>query len=122
MLRHISILKYMMQQEDEVPDVYDRFKAYGNGKYKLVMAKLREEKYTVLMIRRLMKRIMELMVNEDMDEAFVNISIGYFDKTSVKAKFKKCGEDELYEIYYEYATNLHMVFGAIKRIIHANLR
>lgn len=47
------------------------------------------------------ERIMELMVNEDMDEAFVNISIGYFDKTSVRAKFKKCGEDELYEIYYE---------------------
>lgn len=52
------------------------------------------------------------MVNEDMDEAFVNISIGYFDKTSVKAKFKKCGEDELYEIYYEYATNFaHGIWG-----------
>ena len=47
MLETYINLKYMMQQEDEVPDVYDRFKAYGNGKYKLVMAKLREEKYTV---------------------------------------------------------------------------
>ena len=105
----------MMQQEDEVPDVYDRFKAYGNGKYKLVMAKLREEKYTVSDDSQIDERIMELMVNEDMDEAFVNISIGYFDKTSVKAKFKKCGEDELYEIYYEYATNFaHGIWGAIR--------
>ena len=115
MLETYINLKYMMQQEDEVPDVYDRFKAYGNGKYKLVMAKLREEKYTVSDDSQIDERIMELMVNEDMDEAFVNISIGYFDKTSVKAKFKKCGEDELYEIYYEYATNFaHGIWGAIR--------
>lgn len=112
MLETYINLKYMMQQEDEVPDDYDRFKAYGNGKYKLVMAKLREEKYTVSDDSQIDERIMELMVNEDMDEAFVNISIGYFDKTSVKAKFKKCGEDELYEIYYEYATNFaHGIWG-----------
>lgn len=115
MLETYINLKYMMQQEDEVPDVYDRFKAYGNGKYKLVMAKLREEKYTVSDDSQIDERIMELMVNEDMDEAFVNISIGYFDKTSVRAKFKKCGEDELYEIYYEYATNFaHGIWGAIR--------
>ena len=53
------------------------------------MAKLREEKYTVSDDSQLDERIMELMVNEDMDEAFVNISIGYFDKTNVRAKFKK---------------------------------
>ena len=115
MLETYINLKYMMQQEDEVSDVYDRFKAYGNGKYKLVMAKLREEKYTVSDDSQIDERIMELMVNEDMDEAFVNISIGYFDKTSVRAKFKKCGEDELYEIYYEYATNFaHGIWGAIR--------
>ena len=35
----------MMQQEDEVPDVYDRFKAYGNGKYKLVMEMCIRDRY-----------------------------------------------------------------------------
>lgn len=35
-------LKYMMLQEKEVSDVYSRFKAYGLGKYKLVMAKMRK--------------------------------------------------------------------------------
>ena len=33
-----------MTQEEDIPDVYERFKAYGIGKYKLVMAKIREEK------------------------------------------------------------------------------
>lgn len=115
MLETYINLKYMIQQESKVPNVYDRFKAYGNGKYKLVMAKLREGKYIVSDDSQIDERIMELMVNEDMDEAFVNISIGYFDKISVRAKFKKCDEDELYEIYYEYATNFaHGIWGAIR--------
>lgn len=115
MLETYINLKYMMQQESEVSDIYERFKAYGNGKYKLVMAKLREEKYTVSDDSQIDEKIMELIVNEDMDEAFVNMSVGYFDKTGVRTKFHKCGEDELYEIYYEYATNYaHGIWGAIR--------
>ncbi|MDE6434378.1 MAG: hypothetical protein K2L07_09125 [Lachnospiraceae bacterium] len=115
MLETYINLKYMMQQENEVPDVYERFKAYGIGKYKLVMAKLREEKYSVSTDSQLDKKYMELIVNEDMDEAFINMSVGYFDKTGVRTKFQKCGEDELYEIYYEYATNFaHGIWGAIR--------
>lgn len=115
MLETYINLKYIMQQEGEVSDVYDRFKSYGNGKYKLVMAKLREGKYAVSDDSQIDEKIMELIVNEDMDEAFVNMSVGYFDKTGVRTKFQKCGEDELYEIYYEYATNYaHGIWGAIR--------
>lgn len=98
MLETYINLKYMMRQESEIPDVYERFKAYGNGKYKLVMAKLREKKYSVVDDSQLDKKYMELIVNEEMDEVFINMSIGYFDRTSVRTKFQKCGEDELYEI------------------------
>lgn len=115
MLETYINLKYIMQQENEVADIYERFKAYGTGKYKLVMAKLREEKYTVSTDSQMDEKIMELIVNEDMDEAFVNMSVGYFDKTGIKTKFQKCGEDELYEVYYEYATNFaHGIWGAIR--------
>lgn len=115
MLETYINLKYMMQQESEVLDIYERFKAYGNGKYKLVMAKLREGKYSVSSDSQINEKIMELIVNEDMDEAFVNMSVGYFDKTSIRTKFQKCGEDELYEVYYEYATNFsHGIWGAIR--------
>lgn len=115
MLETYINLKYMMQQEMEVPDVYERFKAYGYGKYKLVMAKLREGKYSVSADAQLDKHYMELIVNEDMDEAFINMSVGYFDKTGIRAKFQKCREDELYEIYYEYTTNFaHGIWGAIR--------
>ena len=115
MLETYINLKYMIQQEHEVPDIYERYKAYGNGKYKLVMAKLREEKYYVSSDSQIDKKIMELIVNEDMDEAFVNMSVGFFDKTSIKTKFQRCGEDELYEVFYEYGTNfVHGIWGAIR--------
>lgn len=115
MLETYINLKYMMDQEREVPDVYERFKAYGNGKYKLVMTKLREKKYIIPDDSQLDQKYLELLVNEDMNEAFINMSVGYFDKTSVRTKFQKCGEEELYEIYYEYATNFtHGIWGAIR--------
>lgn len=115
MLEAYINLKYMMWQESEVPDIYERFKAYGNGKYKLVMAKIREGKYSISTDSQIDEKIMELIVNEDMDEAFINMSVGYFDKTGVRTKFQKCGEDELYEVYYEYATNFaHGIWGAIR--------
>ncbi|PQL20974.1 hypothetical protein VEHSUH05_00665 [Veillonella denticariosi JCM 15641] len=108
-------LKYIMLQEEEIPDVYDRFKAYGIGKYKLVMAKLRESKYSVSDDAQLHLKMMELLVNEDMDEAFVDTSFGYFDKTQINKKFISCDEQMLYEIYYEYGTNFtHGFWGAIR--------
>ena len=108
-------LKYIMKQETEVPDVYNRFKAYGLGKYKLVMAKVREGKYAVSEDSQFHQKIIELLVNEDMDEAFVNTSFGYFDKTKISKKFSICDEEMLYEIYYEYGTNFtHGFWGAIR--------
>ena len=104
-----------MLQEKEIPDVYNRFKAFGLGKYKLVMAKMREGKYSVSDDAQFHQRIMELLVNEDMDEAFVNTSFGYFDKTQINKKFTLCDELMLYEIYYEYGTNFtHGFWGAIR--------
>ena len=108
-------LKYIMLQEKDIPDVYSRFKAYGLGKYKLVMAKIRGGKYPVPDETQFDQKLMEILVNEDMDEAFVNLSFGYFDRTQINKKFTVCGEQMLYEIYYEYGTNFaHGFWGAIR--------
>lgn len=108
-------LKYIMLKETEVLDIYSLFKAYGLGKYKLVMAKIRESKYKVSDKAQLEQKFMELLVNEDMDEAFVNMSFNYFDRTQISKKFKLCNEQMLYEIYYEYGTNfVHGFWGAIR--------
>ena len=108
-------LKYIMLQEAEVEDIYDRFKAYGIGKIKLIMAKLREEKYRVSNEAQMDEKLLELLVNEDMDEMFVQMSLGFFDRTNINKKFSECGEQMLYEIFYEYGTNYaHAFWGAIR--------
>lgn len=108
------LLKYMIMKEKDVPDIFDQFKAYGTGKYKLIMAKLRENKYSIDEKSQLDMHYMELMVNEEYNEAFVNMSVGYFEG-NIKNKFKECGENELYEIYYEYGSNYsHGLWGAIR--------
>lgn len=108
-------LKYMMIQEEEHMDIYERYKAYGVGKYKLVMAKLRERKFDGINSIQIDEKYMELLVNEEMDESFIQMSVGFFDKESIKTKFQKCGEDALYEIYYEYGTNFsHGFWGAVR--------
>ena len=108
-------LKYIMTKESEIYDIYDRFKAYGVGKYKLVMAKLREGKYFISENSQIEEKLMEMIVNEDVEESFVNMSVGYFDKIPIKNKFLLCDEDELYEIYYEYGNNfVHGFWGAVR--------
>lgn len=108
-------LKYLMLQEVTVDDVYDRFKAYGIGKYKLVMAKLREGKYNIPDDAQIEEKLMELLVNEETNEMFVEMSMGYFDKTKIRDKFFECNEQLLYEIYYEYGTSYsHGFWGAMR--------
>ena len=115
MLETYINLKYLLIQEKDIPDIFDRFKAYGIGKYKLVMSKLREQKYVVSEDSQIDEKYMKLIVNEDMNEVFVNMSVGYFDKISVKKKFEACEEVKLYEIHYEYGTNYaHGFWGAIR--------
>ena len=108
-------LKFLMHQEPECPDIYDRYIAYGYGKYKLVSSKLREGKYNVNSGSHINQKYIELLVNENISESFINISFGFFGKNSIKEKFEIVSEQELYEIYYEYTTNYsHGFWGAVR--------
>lgn len=108
-------LKYLMLKEEGAPEIYDAFMNYGLGKYKLVMSKLREQKYSPRPHAHLDSKLMECLVNEVQHENFTNIPLGYFDKDTIKKKFEITSESELYEIYYEYDTNYtHAMWGAVR--------
>lgn len=108
-------LKYLVLKEKDEPKIYEMFQEYGRGKYKLVMSKLREEKFNMTEVSHINKNVMEIYVNEDKDENFLNISLNYFDKQNLRQKVQSIGEEELYEIYYEYDTNFtHGFWGAIR--------
>ncbi len=115
MLETYINLKYLIKKEEEFPEIFENFKAYGYGKYKLVMAKLREGKYHISEEAQINDKYLEFIVNEDYNEAFVDLDFNYFDKVKIKEKFVFCEENDLYEIYYEYATNYtHGIWGAIR--------
>lgn len=107
--------KYLVIKEKDEPRIYEMFQEYGRGKYKLVMSKLREEKFHIEEASHMNKHVMEAYVNEDKDENFLNISLNYFDKQNIRQKAQCISEEELYEIYYEYDTNfVHGFWGAIR--------
>ena len=108
-------LKYLLYKEPSTPDVFEKFQSYGLGKYKLVMAKLREGKYQEDPDAHINSKLLEVYVNEVKDEEFTPINLGYFDKDNIRKKFELVGEMELYEIYYDYDTNyVHAFWGAIR--------
>lgn len=108
-------LKYLLLKEDDEPKIFDYFMDYGLGKYKLIMSKLREGKYNIPSESHINPDLMEIYVNENKHESFYNISLGYFEKDTIKSKCTQVGEERLYEIYYEYTTNFsHGFWGAIR--------
>ena len=108
-------LKYLLLKENENENVYEAFQEYGLGKFKLVMKKNKEHKYPNEEPSHYNIDAMELFVNELGNEEFLNIGIGYFDRTSIKNRFKEVDEDALYELYYEFDTSYaHSFWGAIR--------
>lgn len=115
MLESYINLKYIITKEKDEPDIFEKFKIYGLGKYKLVMIKLREQKFTIDEKSQLNDKYLELLVNEEMSEEFIKICLGYFDNIRIKTKFEECNEEKLYSIYYEYTNSFtHGLWGAIR--------
>ncbi|WP_046501170.1 DUF5677 domain-containing protein [Paenibacillus riograndensis] len=107
-------LKYMSLKEQDQPDIWKAFKEYGIGKYKYVILKAREvepdlEKHHFAL------PVLEALLNEDKGEEFTNMDTRLFDNQNVRKKFEAIGENDLYDLYYEYDTNFtHGLWGAIR--------
>jgi hypothetical protein len=106
------MMKYLIIKEPEKPNIWNQYKQYGIGKYKLVLKRQQEKRSNVT---HLNEKLLEIFVNEDKSEEFVDIDVTYFDKLSIKDKFHFVDEIELYEICYEYDTNYsHGLWGAVR--------
>ena len=75
MIENYFNLKYLIIKGKDEPKVYEMFQEYGRGKYKLVMSKLREKKFNQDKNAHMNQEVMELYVNEEKDENFLNISL-----------------------------------------------
>ncbi len=115
-------IKYLLKIESENPNIWEEYKLYGIGKYKLPLLKERENTDTKDETH-FIEPLVDVIINEILWEEFVDIDVRYFDKKKVKEKFEEVGEKHLYEVLYEYDNNfIHGFWGAIREssMLHCN--
>ena len=107
------MLKYLLKHETEKPNIWKEYKAYGIGKYKLVLLKARETELDKT--SHFIPPVADAIVNEHLFEEFTNIDLKYFDKQSIREKSIDVGEKELYDLFYDYDSSFsHGLWGSIR--------
>jgi hypothetical protein len=115
-------IKYLQKIEAEHENIWQEYKIYGIGKYKLPLLKNREITETKDETH-FIEPIVEILINEIVWEEFLDIDLRYFDNKKIKEKFEEVGEKYLYEVLYEYDNNfIHGFWGAVREsaMLHCN--
>ena len=115
------ILKYLLKIEPEKQDIWKEYKFYGISKYKLVLLKARETELDKT--SHFILPIVDVIVNENMFEEFIDVDLKYFDKQGIREKSIDVGEKELYDLFYDYDSSFsHGLWGAIREstLLHCN--
>lgn len=107
------MMKYLAETEKTKPAIWSQYKAYGIGKYKLILLKKREKMGSL--ITHINSKILEVLVNEPQWEEFTDIDLKYFDDVKIRDKAIKVNEKDLYDVAYDYDSNFaHGLWGAIR--------
>lgn len=107
------MLKYLVKMSGEKPNIWIEYQQYGIGKYKLVLLKSREVE--VASDSHIIPSILELLVNEETWEEFVDADLRYFDQMGIREKCIFVGEKELYDLLYDYDSSYaHGLWGAVR--------
>ncbi len=114
MIENYIMMKYLLKNEAAHDDIWSDFQSYGIGQYKLVLARWRESGRDSSESHVAWEYI-ETLVNEHMDEEFLNMDTSYFDGHNVRKKAEDVGEKELWGLYYDYDSAFeHGLWGAIR--------
>ena len=108
------MMKYLMKNENTQENIWDKFQCYGIGLYKIILAKSRETESN-LANSHIDYKYLEVLVNEYMDEEYIDMDTSYFDRQNIREKAISVGEKELYGLYYDYDSSYeHGLWGAIR--------
>lgn len=111
----LIILKYLLKREAENPRIWEEYKLYGIGKYKLVLLKARECESDLRKETHFIPPIADAIVNEIIFEEFTDVDLKYFDKHGIREKSQDVGEKKLYDLFYDYDSSfVHGLWGAIR--------
>lgn len=107
------MLKYLLKMSDEKPNIWQEYQYYGIGKYKLILLKARET--TVDKDCHVNPDLLEILVNEDIWEEFIDTDLRYFDQMNIRQKSEYVEEKELFNILYDYDSNYtHALWGSVR--------
>jgi len=107
------MLKYLIKMAAEKPNIWNDYQQYGVGKYKLVLLKAREVE--VAIDSHVIPDILEMLVNEETWEEFIDADLRYFDQMGIRDKSIFVGEKELFDLMYDYDSNYaHGLWGAVR--------
>lgn len=113
MIEIFIMLKYLDKMSSEKPNIWQEYQQYGIGKYKLILLKARE--FGVENDSHLKPELLELWVNEDVWEEFIDTDLRYFDQMNIREKSIYVGEKDLFDLLYDYDSNYsHGLWGAIR--------
>ena len=109
----LIMMKYLALKEGEKPSIWTEYKAYGIGKYKLILMKLREGIGSET--HHVSEKMLDLLVNEPQIEEFTDIDLRYFDDVKIRDKAIGVGEKDLYDVAYDYDSSYaHGLWGAVR--------
>lgn len=113
-IENYIMMKYLLKNEDSHSDIWKEYQYYGIGLYKIVLARSREATKD-LTNSHVEYKYLSLIVNEYIDEEFLDMDTSYFDKQNIREKAKAVDETELYGLYYDYDSSFeHGLWGAIR--------
>ncbi len=113
-IENYIMMKYLIKAEESQVDIWEKYQMYGIGLYKVVVARFRDEEKE-LPNSHVDYKYLEILVNEMMDERFLDMDTSYFDKQNIRDKAISVGEKELFGLYYDYDSSFeHGLWGAIR--------
>ena len=108
------MMKYLVKKESEKTNIWDEYQSYGIGQLKLIVSRYRENP-DELEMSHVEYKYLELIVNDYMNEEFLNMDTKYFDKLGIREKADYVQEKSLFGLYYDYDSSFeHGLWGAIR--------
>ena len=114
LIEDFIMMKYLLKNETEHPNIWQYYKMYGIGQYKLVLLRWSASGENRDKAHFDMKYI-DLLVNEDVIEDAIDMDTNYFNKQSMREKAESVDEKDLYGLLYDYDSSFeHGLWGAIR--------
>ncbi len=107
---------YLLQQEKSEPEIWENYRNYGIGQYKLIYLKLKNMKNEPSSINL---DSLNDIINEDRWMEFVPINIGHWEEIDLRKMSDRVGLKNVYDKFYNYTSGFsHVNWGSLRESVY----